>query len=153
MGELDVSRIAREIGACVIGVGLLIAIARPVAQESSIRKPGICARENPKVVGMRPLRTGNGVLTPTKVRAVKPNYPELPKGTVGTGAWVGEVLLSAEGKVSRIWPIHEVQFTPPFPLFNQAIVDAIRQWEYEPTVIKSEATPVCLTVTVSINWR
>jgi len=67
--------------------------------------------------------------------------------------WIGEVLLGTDGKVSHVWAIREVQFKPPFPEFNQAIADAVHRWEYEPLVPKSGGTPVCITVTVTINWR
>jgi hypothetical protein len=39
---------------------------------------------------------------------------------------VGEMLLNTPGKVARVWTIREVNFNPPFPAFNQAIVDGLR---------------------------
>jgi outer membrane biosynthesis protein TonB len=67
--------------------------------------------------------------------------------------WIGEVLLSTDGKVARVWTVREVEFTPPFPAFNQAIVDALKKWEFTPVVVKGEAIPLCTTVTVNINLR
>ena len=66
---------------------------------------------------------------------------------------MGEVLLDTKGSVSKIWAIREVQFTPAFPKFNEAIVDAIRNWKFEPVIIKTDPTPVCMTVTVNIDWK
>jgi hypothetical protein len=31
--------------------------------------------------------------------------------------------------------------------------DAIDHWEFEPLQVNSIAVPVCMTVTVNINWR
>ena len=67
--------------------------------------------------------------------------------------WIGELLLSGDGKVTHVWPLREVQLVPPFPETNQAIVDALRQWEFEPFLVNGAATPVCMTVTLNINWR
>jgi len=36
---------------------------------------------------------------------------------------------------------------------NDAIVNAIRQWKFEPPIIEKVPVPVCLTVTVNINLR
>jgi hypothetical protein len=67
--------------------------------------------------------------------------------------WIGELLLDTHGKVARVWTVREVEFTPSFPAFNQAIVDALKKWEFTPVVVKGDAIPLCTTVTVSINWR
>jgi outer membrane biosynthesis protein TonB len=93
------------------------------------------------------------VRAPKKIRDVRPAYPELPPQTRASGIWIGDVLLDTKGKVSQVWAIREVQFTPPFPAFNRAIVDAIRQWEFEPLVFGKTPMPVCMTVTVHIDLR
>jgi hypothetical protein len=93
------------------------------------------------------------VRAPKKLRDVPPKYPELPPGTVGSGMWLGEVLINNTGKVAHVWPIREVRFVPPFHAFNDAITDAVRQWEFEPLVVQGKAMPVCMTVTVNINWK
>jgi hypothetical protein len=67
--------------------------------------------------------------------------------------WIGEILVDTHGKVGRVWTVREVEFTPSFPAFNQAIVDALKKWEFTPVVVKGDAIPLCTTVTVSINWR
>ena len=66
--------------------------------------------------------------------------------------WIGEALIDIKGKISKVWTIREVEITPPLPSFNIAITDAIYHWEFEPLQINSVAVPVCMTVTVNINW-
>ena len=66
---------------------------------------------------------------------------------------VGEVLINNSGKVARVWATHEVEFKPPFPSFNSSITDAIRQWEFEQSFMQGKPVPVCMTVTVNINWK
>jgi len=148
-----VRRSIREAGSCALALVLLMALSHSVVLGVETQKVGVCAREGAAVVGRKPLATMKGMRALKKLRDVKPAYPELPEGTQGSGVWVGEVLVAANGKVARIWPLREVQFSPPFPRFNQAIVSAIDQWEFEPALVNGEPTPVCVTTTVNINWR
>jgi hypothetical protein len=130
------------------GIALLMAAAQLAAQASDLPKPGVCAREGGKIAGKEPLVVAKGIPAPRKTRNVK---PELPKDPVASGLWSGEVLIGLDGKVSRVWAIREIQFKPPQASPNQAVVDAVRQWEFEPMVVKSEATPVCMKLTVNID--
>ena len=82
-----------------------------------------------------------------------PPFPELPPGTVGSGDWIGEVLIDSRGKVSYVWIIREPRLTPPFPRFTAAIVQAVRQWQFEPLKIKGAATPLCMTVVTNLHWE
>jgi outer membrane biosynthesis protein TonB len=114
---------------------------------------GVCEREGATFVRSKPRMLREWQRPPRKVRDVRPAYPELPPGTRGSGVWIGEVLLDESGKVSHIWTIRQARLSRPFPAFNSAILDAVRQWQFEPFVVESEARPVCMTVSVTINWR
>ena len=113
---------------------------------------GTCQREGGKFVGQRPVRVGGKVRPPKKLHDVRPKYPDFPAGTTGRGNWAGEALIDTNGNVVGVWSIREVEITPPLPAFNKAIVDAIRQWRFEPVRVKDQPVPVCMTVTVNINW-
>jgi hypothetical protein len=102
---------------------------------------------------VKPTKIGGRVRSPKKLRDVAPKYPDQPAQTKASEMWAGEVLIDAKGKISHVWTIREVNFKPPFPEFNESIVEAIRQWEFEPTIIGNAATPVCMVVTMNINWR
>jgi hypothetical protein len=121
-------------------------------QKPELSPVGSCIREGAKMVGAPPV-TLRGRTPPKKVTDVKPNYPTLPVGTTGTGTWIGELLVDVSGSVAQSWTIREIQLTPPLPSFNQAIVEALRQWKYEPLVVSSKPVPFCFTATVSINWQ
>lgn len=144
--------------ALFVGIGTcgVVQIAAAVGQPANTTKApqfGICDREAPGIAGVKPAKIGGSLRSPRKMRDVPPRYPDQPAQTKGSGMWAGEALIDAKGKISHVWTIREVSFTPPFPEFNQSIVDAIRQWEFEPTVIGGAATPVCMVVTMNINWR
>jgi hypothetical protein len=116
-------------------------------------RPGVCEHEAEKLLGEKPVRIDRSVRAPKKIRDVPPKYPELPPGTIGSGMWIGEVLINNSGKIAHVWPIREVEFKPPFPAFDSAITDAIQQWEFEQLFVQGTAVPVCMTVTVNINWK
>jgi hypothetical protein len=92
--------------------------------------------------------------TPTEEGARREaKYPDLPPGTRGSGMWIGELLIDTDGKVRHIWTMRQARLTPPFPAFNRAILDAVQQWQFEPFVVPSQARPICMTVSVRIDWR
>ena len=114
----------------------LIYRRRPTPGALELARRGVCEREASKFVGTSPALVGKSVRTPKKIRQVHPAYPSLPAITrVKSNTWVGEILLDATGTVSQVWTIREIQFIPPFPAFNRAVVDAVWQWRFKPVTI------------------
>jgi protein TonB len=52
-----------------------------------------------------------------------------------------------EGKVKDVIVLRSI------PLLDQAAIDAVRQWVYEPLVIDGKAVPVVFTVTVRFQLK
>ena len=125
----------------------------PSTSVNQLPRFGVCQREGLKVVGTKPILPGKNIVAPKRTRNVTPRYPDLPEGTSVSGIWIGEVLIDSKGKVSQVWPIREPRLRPSYPPFNESIVAAIRQWEYEPLVVDSQTVPWCMTVTVNIDLR
>jgi hypothetical protein len=123
------------------------------SREKAAPRSGVCEREVEKLVGQKAVRIGRSMRAPKKLRGVPPKHPELPPGTRASGVWLGEILINDSGKIVRVWPLREIRLVPPFPAFNDAITDAIRQWEFEPLLVQGRAMPVCMTVTVNIDWK
>ena len=122
--------------------------AQPVRPPASA-----CQGEAPKLLGKEAVRVSGQIRAPRKLRHVSPSYPKLPPGIVGSGSWVGELLIDAQGKVARVWTIREPRLNPPYPPFSKAIADAVRQWEFEPSKVKGVPTPVCMTVVTTVHWE
>ena len=131
-------------------LSLLATHVNAVAAENA--PAGVCMKEGHTIVGERPITIDPRTPTPKKIRHVATKYPDWPSDIVGSGWWMGEMLLDKRGKVVRVWTTRDVKFNRPFPAFTQAIVDAIEQWEYEPLLVKKRPTPACMTITMSINW-
>jgi hypothetical protein len=121
---------------------------RPVALAS----PGVCQREGATLAGRSPVLVGKGVQAPVKIRDAKPDYSSVPAAArVKSSIWIGEVLVDDQGAISHVWALREIQLEPAFPAFNRAIVDAIRQWRFEPAMLGGKAIPICMTVTVGLE--
>ena len=109
-------------------------------------------KEGAALVDSTPVQIEPKGRSPKKIRDVRPVYPNLPAGTTGSGPWIGEFLLNERGRVAEVWTVRPIRFTPTFPAFNQAIVSALRQWEFEPFIVDGHPAPVCTSVTILINW-
>lgn len=92
-----------------------------------------------------PVRVGGDIKAPRKTKDVRPRFPEAAKG-VG-GAVILDVTVDVTGHVSELRVLRSV------PELDQAVLDAVQQWEFTPTVIDGAATPVVLTVVVNFAPR
>jgi hypothetical protein len=81
------------------------------------------------------------------------DFPTRPGATKASGVWVGEALVDTAGKIRQVWTLRSFHFEPAWPEFDDAITAGIRKWTYEPAVVDGAAVPVCITVSVNIDWR
>ena len=93
------------------------------------------------------IRVGGGIATPRKVRDVRPVYPQIAQRARVEGVVIIEATIDRRGKVS------ETRLLRSIPLLDQAALDAVRQWEYDPTLLNGVAVPVIVTVTVTFTLR
>ena len=90
-----------------------------------------------------PIRAGGNIRTPTKVRDVPPVYPPIAQSARISGVIILEVTIAADGRVADAKVLRSI------PLLDQAALDAVRQWEYTPTLVNGVPVPVIMTVSVS----
>jgi hypothetical protein len=141
-----------------LALALLLAVSSTVQDGGVVTskappKPGVCLSQGAPLVGAQPVQVGKKLRAPKKIRHVNPAFPELPSGTTVGGLWVGEALIDQQGKIARVWPTRPLIVRPAIPPLNEAIVNAIQQWEFEPALAEKVPVPVCMTVTVHINLR
>jgi periplasmic protein TonB len=92
-----------------------------------------------------PRRAGIDVTPPLRIGGAQPVYPELGKA-VRTGARVViECTIDPRGRVVN------AVITRGHPLFDAAALDAVRTWQYRPTLIDGVPVPVLMTVTVNFT--
>jgi protein TonB len=91
------------------------------------------------------LRVGGSVGPPTKTRHINPKYPELAQAAGVQGVVILEARVGVDGKVSHARVLRSV------PLLDQAALDAVMQWEYQPTLLNGQPVPIMITVTVQFT--
>jgi TonB family C-terminal domain len=91
-----------------------------------------------------PIRVGGRVQTPNKIKDVKPVYPAIAQSARVSGPVTIEATIGPDGKVADANVVRSI------PMLDQAALDAVRQWEYTPTLLNG--VPVAVLVTVTINF-
>ncbi len=91
----------------------------------------------------KPVRIGAGLRQPTKLRGADPAYPAIAQAARVQGIVIIEATIDADGRVVNARVLRSI------PLLDQAALDAVRSWEYTPTMLNGVAVPVVMTVTVS----
>jgi periplasmic protein TonB len=94
-----------------------------------------------------PVRVGGNIKQPTKVRDQKPIYPPIAQSARVQGVVIIEATIGADGKVK------EAKVLRSIPLLDQAALDAVRQWQFTPTLLNGVPVPVIMTVTVNFTLQ
>ena len=77
---------------------------------------------------------------------------DLAAGRSGVVVHVEGVVI-IEATIDRRGKVSETRLLRSIPLLDQAALDAVRQWEYDPTLLNGVAVPVIVTVTVTFTLR
>jgi len=81
------------------------------------------------------------------VRDVKPVYPQLARNAGVQGVVIVEARIEANGHVTNTRLLRSV------PLLDQAALDAVTQWEFQPVLLNGVPIPVIATLTVQFTLR
>jgi periplasmic protein TonB len=92
-----------------------------------------------------PVRVGGDISAPRLLHRVAPEYPLLAVNAQIEGMVILEATVDARGAVkeTRVLRSHSV--------LDEAAIDAVRQWRYEPLMLNGTPMPFVLTVTVSFS--
>ena len=92
-----------------------------------------------------PVRVGQAIRPPTKIRDVRPKYPEAALAAGVQGVVILEVTIGPDGAVQ------ETRILRSIPLLDDAAVSAVREWQFAPTLLNGAPTPIIMTVTVNFT--
>jgi protein TonB len=107
----------------------------------------------PEVMEFKParengaLRVGGEIKSPIKIKDVRPVYPPLALESNLTGVVIVEVRIGTDGYVE------EAHVLKSIPLLDQAALDAVKQWQFTPTLMNGQPTPLIMTVTVNFTQQ
>jgi TonB family protein len=92
-----------------------------------------------------PIRVGGDIAPPRKLKDVRPVYPDAARAARITGVVILEVTIGPDGRVA------DARVLRSQPMLDQAAVDAVRQWEFQPLLLNGQPTSVLMTVTVNFS--
>jgi periplasmic protein TonB len=101
---------------------------------------GTVAPPKPKQTG--PLRVGGNVQAAKIISKPTPIYPPLARQTRISGTVRLHAIISKNGTIQQL------EVMSGHPLLQQAALDAVRQWRYQPTLLNGEPVEVDTTIDV-----
>ena len=135
--------IAQEVAPPSVGLGTPIGGPDvPGGMPDGIRLPDLPA-DPPPPAAMTPIRPGGVIRPPTKIRNVAPVYPAIAQANHVEGTVILDAVIGENGRV------RDVRVLRSLPLLDRAALDAVRQWQFTPTLLNGEPVPVVMTVTVT----
>jgi len=109
-------------------------------------KPGpVPPPDPPRPAG--PVRVADLPVTPRKIGDVRPVYPEIARAAHLEGTVIMEAVLDTTGRVTQLRVIQSA------PMFDQAALDAVRQWRYTPSLYGGRPVSVLMTITVRFTLQ
>lgn len=91
------------------------------------------------------VRVGGNVKMPQKNTHVGPVYPPIAQSANVQGVVIVDMLIGPDGKVQ------DARILRSIPLLDQAALDAVKQWEFTPTLLNGTPVPVIMTATVQFT--
>ena len=90
------------------------------------------------------VRVGGDVKPPLKTKNVAPVYPPIAVASHTEGVVILEITIGTDGKVKDAKVVRSIK------TLDDAAIDAVRRWEFKPTVI--DGKPVQVIMTVPVNF-
>jgi TonB family protein len=94
-----------------------------------------------------PVRVGGNIRPPTKVKDVRPVYPPEAQSDRVQGVVILEAVIGPDGRVDRLAVLRSI------PQLDQAAIEAVKEWEFTPTLLNGTPVPVIMTVTVNFTLQ
>ena len=94
-----------------------------------------------------PVRVGGNIKQPNKTKDVKPVYPPIAQSARVQGVVIIEATIGPDGRVK------EAKVLRSIPLLDAAALDAVKQWQFTPTLLNGVPVPVIMTVTVNFTLQ
>jgi protein TonB len=84
---------------------------------------------------------------PTKVKDARPVYPPDAMDAKIQGVVIMDIRIDEQGRVTEAHVLRSI------PALDQAAIDAVKQWEFTPTLMNGVPTAVIVTVTVQFTLK
>jgi protein TonB len=94
-----------------------------------------------------PVRVGGNIKPPAKVKHVNPTYPPIAQSARVQGVVIIEATIGPDGAVKDARVLRSI------PLLDASALEAVRQWQFTPTLLNGVPVPVIMTVTVQFTLQ
>ena len=88
------------------------------------------------------------VKQPQLIKKVEPPYPEIARKARIQGIVILEAVITKTGSVEEVKVLRALH-----PILDQAAVNAVKQWKYQPATLNGRPVKVYFTVTVNFTLR
>lgn len=105
------------------------------------------AREAWDAIPANAVRIGGGIAPPKRIVNAAPVYPPDALAARAAGVVIIEAVIGEEGKVKAARVLRSI------PMLDPAALEAVRQWEFTPTLLNGAPVPVVMTVTVNFTLK
>jgi TonB family protein len=92
-------------------------------------------------------RVGDTLRPPVRITNVNPVYPAVAIAARVEGVVIIEATINTDGKVVKARILRSI------PLLDAAALEAVRQWEYTPSFLNGQRTPVIMTITINFTLQ
>jgi periplasmic protein TonB len=99
----------------------------------------------PKIDIRQPIRVASTLQVSRLIKKVDPEYPIIAK----RGRIEGTVI--AEARITESGTVDSLRIISGNSLFYQSVLDALKQWQYQPTIMNGE--PIEVITTITVNFR
>jgi len=130
---------------CILVHGAFAQNSQPAPPVFLSPAPPVAATQNPDSKPKR-LRVGGNVMMASLTRQPMPIYPSEAKKQHIEGTVVLHAVIAKDGTISQL------QYISGPPMLMKAAMDAVRQWEYKPTILNGEPTEVDTTISIVFTF-
>jgi protein TonB len=116
-------------------------VGRMLAASGATAPLAEIGRQTPRI------RVGGDISAPRKLKHVEPVYPADAKAAGVSGVVILEVLIDTKGLVSETRVIKSIE------LLDAAATEAVRQWEYTPTLLNGEPCEIVMAVAITFQLK
>jgi periplasmic protein TonB len=146
MVEVKTARSAKLLVIVAIVLWAIVELLPAAAEAGVMTARGAGVSTNDEGTQRR-IRVGRGIKPPKRIVYVEPVYPPDAKAAGIEGMVVLDAVIDTDGAVIAVEVLTSV------PELDQAAIDAVRQWKFEPALLNGEPVEVAMNLTVNFTLR
>lgn len=104
--------------------------------------------EGPPPEPSGPMQVGGDVQAPVRIHYIEPRYPEVARKARLQGVVIVQAIVNTSGEVENVRVLRGLGMG-----LDQAAVDAVKQWRFQPATLHGRPVPVYYNLTVNFQLQ